>query len=339
MRFQLPLALLLTLPTAACTDDAAAPGGDDPDAIAQSLELEDGGFDTSDEAPLFGDDALYAAADLEADLAVTDSLANDPAILDLEASSSVVARNVIVMWGRMPADPDGAPRVWDGELRLSRGGMVVRRRIALEAGTDRVFARTRRDVIQFRSRTSVHADGLALTVLDPDPAATAPLVLTYASADGAVTYTLDLGALADGPVSVDAGDGNQIVAIGHLRRDACDHGFVRGRWHAMTANAGRYAGLVLDPDGEPTGHIRGIYGTRRSGEAVFFGKLIARNGGFRGIVRGTYGEGEFDGRWLDRAGDRGVIHGMYRAADTLRAGRFLGRWAEKTCASSRPVAP
>lgn len=330
--FQLPLALLLTLPTAACTDDAAAPTGDDPEAVAEALELEDGGFDTSDEAPLFGDEALYAAADLEADAAIADPLAGDPVIASLEANPSVVARNVIVMWGRMPADPDGAPRVWSGELRLSRGALVVRRRIALEPGTDRILARTRRDAISFESQTSAHADGVALTVLDPDPTAAAPLVLTYASADGAATYTLDLGALATGPVSADAGDGNQIVAVGHLRRDACDRGFVRGRWHAMTPNAGHYAGLVLDPDGEPTGHIRGIYGQRRNGEAVFFGKFIARSGGFRGIVRGTYDEGHFDGRWLDRAGDRGAIHGLYRGASTLRAGHFLGRWAEATCA-------
>jgi hypothetical protein len=335
MRFQLPLALLLTVPTMACTDDAAGPAGDDPETIAESLELENGGFDTSDEAPLFGDEALYAAADLEADALVSDAMTDDPVVRDLETRDSVTAHNVIVMWGRMPADPDGVPRVWNGELRLSRGAMVVRRRIAFEPATDRIFPRTSRDAIRFESTTSVHADGLALTVLDPNPADPSPLALTYVSANG-VAHTLALASLADGPVVADAGDGNQIVVVGHRRNDACNHGFVRGRWHAMGLNAGRYAGLVLDSDGDPTGHIRGIYGTRRNGEPVFFGKFIARNGGFRGIVRGTYGEGEFDGRWLDRAGDRGGIHGMYRAADTLRAGRFLGRWAETTCSPDRP---
>ncbi|HWO17570.1 MAG TPA: hypothetical protein VNO30_02300 [Kofleriaceae bacterium] len=336
MRFQLPLAVLLTVPTTiACTDNAAPPA-DDLDSVTEAIERENGGFDTSDEAPLFGDDALYAAADIEADAVVTDPLATDPVITDLEANTTVDARNVVVMWGRMPADPDGAVRNWSGELRLSRGAMVVRRRIAFEEATDRIPTRTRRDVIQFQSRTSVHADGFALTVFDPTPADTTPLTLTYVSADGAATYTLDLGALTAGPVAVDAGDGNQIVAIGHRRRDACEHGFLRGRWHAMAPGAGHYAGLVLSSDGEPTGHIRGIYGKRRNGESVFFGKFIARAGGFRGIIRGTYDGEEFNGRWLDRAGDRGMVHGMYRSGDTLRAGAFLGRWAETSCATDRP---
>ena len=336
MRFQLPLALLLTVPTIACTDNAAPPADDDLDSITEAIELENGGYDTSDEAPLFGDDALYAAADIEADAVVSDPMATDPVVVDLEASATVDARNVVVMWGRMPADPDGAVHNWSGELRLSRGAMVLRRRIALEEATDRIAPRTRRDAIQFQSRTSVHADGFALTVLDPTPADPTPLTLTYVSADGAATYTLDLGALTAGPVSVDAGDGNQIVAIGHRRRDACEHGFLRGRWRAMTPAAGHYAGLVLDSDGEPTGHIRGIYGTRRNGQSVFFGKFIARGGGFRGIVRGTYDGGHFDGRWLDRSGDRGMVRGLSRAGDTLRAGAFLGRWAETTCATDRP---
>lgn len=337
MRFQLPLALLLSVPTVACTNDAAPPSEDgaDLDEVTGSLELENGGFDTSDEAPQFGDDLLYAAADIEADAAVSDELANDPVVTEIDRNTTAAARNVVVMWGRMPADRDGAVRDWSGQLKLSRGAMVIRRRIGFE-DRDRVLPRTSRDAIQFESRTSTHADGLALTVLDPTPTNAAPLTLTYVSADGAATYTLNLGGLAAGPARVDAGDGNQIIAIGHLRRDACDHGFLRGRWRAMAPNAGIYAGLVLNSDGEPTGHIRGIYGQRRNGEPVFFGKFIGRGGEFRGVVRGTYDDDSFDGRWIVRSGDHGVVHGLFRAGDTLRAGHFLGRWAETSCASDRP---
>jgi hypothetical protein len=339
MRTQLPLALLLAVPTIACTNDAATPPDDDVDAVTNSIELENGGYDTADEAPQFGDDAFFAAADIEADAAVSDALATDPVVTDLETRAGVLARNVIVLWGRMPADPNGTARDWSGSLRVSRGAMVLRRRIAFEQATDRLLPRTTRDAIQFQSQTSVHADGLALTVLDPTPADANPLTLTYVSADGAITYTLNLAGLTAGPVALDAGDGNQIVAIGHQRRDAnaCDHGFLRGRWHAMNANAGHYAGLVLNSDGEPTGHIRGIYGKRRNGQAVFFGKFINRDGQFRGIFRGTYDNGHFDARWIDRSGDHGGLGGMYRAGDTLRAGQFLGRWAETSCAEpSRP---
>jgi hypothetical protein len=352
MRFQLPLkfnldldlnlrlsALLLAIPAAACTQGASTPSEEDPDQVADAIELENGGFDTSDEAPMFADASLFASADLEADAAVADPMAADPGVRDLDISATASAYNAIVMWGRMPADRDGAVRDWSGALRLSRGAMVVRRRIAFEEATDRILPRTRGDEIQFTSRTSVHADGFALTILDPTPASASPLTLTYISADGAITYSVDLSAAVASPASpasvvrVDAGDGNQIVAIAHRRLDTCDHGFLRGRWHALAPDAGRYVGLVLGSDGEPAGHLRGIYGTRRSGEAVFFGKLIGPGGEFRGLVRGSYDAGHFQGRWLDRGGDRGVVQGGYRAGDTLRAGHLLGRWAEASCAT------
>ncbi len=170
-----------------------------------------------------------------------------------------------------------------------------------------------------------------LTVLDPTPSDPAALTLTYTSADGAATYTLDLAALTVGPL--------------HRRRrrrqpDRRDRPpprrlrprLPRGRWHALGPNAGRYAGLVLSAEGEPAGHVRGIYGTRRDGSAVVFGKLIGLDGRFRGVLRGTYADGHFDGRWIDRGGDHGAIRGLFRAGDALRAGQFLGRWGEAGCA-------
>jgi len=337
MRTQLPLhlpvALLLTIPAAACTTDSSSPD-DDVDAVASSLELENGGFDTADEAPQFGEETLFAAADIEADAAVTDPFAVDSTVTQLEVSASAAVRDVIVLWGRMPADPAGAARDWSGSLRVSRGAVVIRRKIAFELATDRILPRTSRDAIQFESQTSVHADGLVLTVLDPTPADPTPLTLTYASADGAATYSLDLAGLAAGPISVDAGGGNQIAAIGHLRTAAtCDHGFLRGRWRALTPNAGVYAGLVVGADGAVAGHVRGIYGHRQNGDAVFFGKLIGLDGHFRGILGGSYDAGHFGGRWIDRSGDRGAVRGMYRAGETLRAGQFLGQWAEASCAA------
>jgi hypothetical protein len=331
MRFQLPLAFLLTVPTVACTTDTTPPD-EDKDAIASSLELENGGFDTADEAPQFGDELLFTSADIEADAAVSDAMATDPTVVDLQSRTDIAAHNVIVLWGRMPADPNGTVRDWNGQLKLSRGAMVVRRRIAFEPATDRLLPRTSRDTVQFESKTSTHADGLALTVLDPTPAAAEPLTLTYTSADGAKTYSLSLATLAASAAVTDAGDGNQMVAIGHRRLDACDHGFLRGRWQAIAPGAGRYAGLVVNSDGEPTGHVRGIYGKRRDGSSVFFGKFIDRDGAFRGILGGTYDEGHINGRWIVRTGDHGIVRGVTRAGDTLRAGQFLARWAEASCA-------
>jgi hypothetical protein len=332
MRFQLPLAVLLTVPTVACTTDSGAPNEDDLDGVTEAIERENGGYDTSDEAPMFGDEALYAAADIEAEATVSDSLATDPVIIQLQQTASVVAREVVVMWGRMPADPDAAPRTWSGELRLSRGGMLVQNRIAFEDAADRLLPRVRRDAIAFQSVTRAHADGLVLTVFDPTPTAADPLVLTYVAADASATYTIDLGTLEAGPVSVDAGAGAQLVAIAHVRQ-ACDHGFLRGRWRAFSEKAGHYAGIVVDSAGKAVGHMRGIYGVRISGEAVFFGKLIGADGSFKGIIRGSFEAQGFEGRWLDRAGDHGLVRGLYRAGDTLRGGQFLGRWAEAICRS------
>lgn len=338
MRTKLPLALLLTVPTVACTTDTSSPPDESPESIATSLEQENGGFDTVDEAPQFGDTALFTSADIEADAPVTDAMATDPTVVDLQGSATAAAHNVIVMWGRMPADPNGAARVWNGSLKLSRGAVVIRRRIAFEPATDKILPRTSRDTISFESKTTTHADGLALTVFDPTPASATPLSLTYSPADGAVGYTLSLGPTAvAGPVVIDAGDGNTIVMSSHRRNDACDHGFLRGRWQAIARDAGRFAGLVVNSDGEPTGHVRGIYGKKQNGDAVFFGKFINRDGQFRGILGGTYDDGHFNGRWLVRSGDHGVVQGMYRAGATLRAGQFLARWAESTCAAADPT--
>ncbi len=56
MRFQLPLALLLSIPAAtACTSDATTPPDDSSISMASPrLRAEDGGYDTTDEAPEFG---------------------------------------------------------------------------------------------------------------------------------------------------------------------------------------------------------------------------------------------------------------------------------------------
>jgi len=230
----------------------------------------------------------------------------------------------------MPADRDATTgRDWSGQLQLSRGGMLIRHRIAFEDATDRVLPRTSRDVIAFESQTRPAADGLLLTVFDPDAANANPLTLTY-TPNGGTARSLDLSQLANGPIVVDAGDGNKIVVAGH-RRAACDHGFLRGRWHALSQNANAFLGVVADSDGNPVGHIRGIAGQRQNGDHVMFGKFINREGQFKGLLKGTYENGKFVARWIDRAGDHGVINGVYFPGATERGGGFLGRWAETSC--------
>jgi hypothetical protein len=70
---------------------------------------------------------------------------------------------------------------------------------------------------------------------------------------------------------------------------------------------------------------------------VFFGKYIALDGSFRGILAGHWRDGEFVGRWLDRNGEHGRVHGRYREqVGDAGAGAFLGRWAESSCAAELP---
>jgi hypothetical protein len=335
MRPQLPLALLLASSAAACVDPGAA-SSDSTSQVTSNLELANGGETTADEAPMFGDELAFDNASIESDAQVTDPMATDASVTALASSTTAVSRRVLVMWGRMPADPNGTARRWSGSLALSRGALIVNRTVGFEPATDRLLPRTARESVAFDSVTRPASDGLALRVIDPDPSAGA-LTLTYVSAPAAgsaipsVTYSFDLEQLASGPISIDAGDGNRMIAIALPDRDGCEHGFMRGRWHALSANLGVYRGVVLDADGAPIGHVRGIYGQRRNGDKVMFGKFIVRDGQFKGVLAGTYANGDFDARWIARDGDHGHAEGKYVESADARGGGFVARWADSAC--------
>jgi hypothetical protein len=330
MRHQLPLALLLATSTFACVDNAA--GTDDADQVTSALEQENGGLDTTDEAPMFGEADAFAAAAIETDTVVTDVMASDPTVTTIENAPAGARHRLLIAWGRMPADPTATTgRNWSGSLTLSRGALVVGRTIGFEETTDHLLPRQTPVTVEFQSVTRPFADGLILRVLDPDPTQGA-LHLAYASADGAHSYDLDLSQLAHGPISIDAGDGNRFVALALPELDACDHGFMRGRWIALRAGLGVYRGVVADENGQVTGHIRGIWGQRQNGDKVMFGKFIATDGSFRGLLAGQYEAGHFRARWIVSTGDHGVAGGLYFDAPNVRGGMFVGRWAETSCA-------
>jgi hypothetical protein len=324
---QLPLVLLAILPAAACTTDNETP----IDEVTNNLELENGGFDTEDEAAQFGIDQAFEGAAIEPASDVSDEMSGDVAAMDLPGA---VAHDLAIVWGRLPPDPTATTgRDWSGTLELSRGGMMIRRRIGFEAATDRVLPRTRRDLIEIQSVTRPFADGLVLRVVDDRPGDPDPIRLTYRSADGTSEHSIDLRDLRDGVVVRDVGDGNRIVAAGRRRNDTCAHGTMRGRWHALTPNAGVYLGVVANAAGEPIGHVRGIYGERRNGDSVLFGKFIDRTGRFTGVINGNYDgtTDSFEARWLDRQGDHGLLRGRFFEGATLRAGGYVARWAETGC--------
>jgi hypothetical protein len=117
---------------------------------------------------------------------------------------------------------------------------------------------------------------------------------------------------------------------------------VSHRLRALDAHAGAFLGVVVNRLGEPLGHVRGIYGQRRSdGKPVLFGKLIDRDGRFLGVLAGTYDGGDFLARWkLLGDDDHGRIRGHYFDSATAGAGHFVARWAQTGCSEDpAPTGP
>jgi hypothetical protein len=255
----------------------------------------------------------------------------------MDHASGAAGFRMVILWGKVPADRGAQDsRTWNGSLKVSRGGLIVRRTIAFEDATDKLLPRPSIDTVAFESVTRPYVDGLALTVLDPTPSTTSAQTLTYTPADGSTSYTLDLAQLATGPIVVDAGDGYKIIAIGHRRQvAACDSGFMRGRWHALSPHLGRFLGVVTDDDGQGVGHVRGVFGQRRNGDSVLFAKFIDREGQFRGLLVGAFDNGEYHARWITRQGEHGTAHGAYIEGATATSGQFLGRWAESSCSADQ----
>lgn len=318
----------------ACTDTPE----DEADVIVSALELENGGLDTEDEAPAFGDAEAFANAAIENTAEVTDTMDADSEVVSLRGRADVQRLRVAAVWGQLPPDRTAdRRRDWSGRIEVSRGAIVVRHRIGFEEATDRIVPRDSRTAVQFQSVTGPFSDGLVLEVLaDADLAG---ITLSYVPDTGA-RLDLRLADLLAGPVTTERdADGNRIVVTALRRdRDDCDHGFMRGRWHALRRGVGAFRGIVTDADGTPIGHMRGIYGERRNGEQVFFGKFIDRDGRFRGIFGGHYRDGSFLGRWTTRAGEHGRLGGHYRESipGPEVGGVYVGRWAETSCAADLP---
>ena len=339
---RLTLACLLTtgLGLSGCyasTDESEAA------AIGEALELDSGGLTLDDELPAFGlEEDLAELELLGEDPLYPDAMSADAEVLAMTSAPDAVRYRVAVVWGQIPGDRDNdSPREWSGVLGTNRGAVIVDRTLRFDGGFDRVLPRRDPQRVAFTSVTRPHHDGLALTIVDPDPASDVPLTLGYLSdlpgplgAEGGLHHVPVRDLLA-GPVELAADDaGNRMIAVAHARPvDACDHGFLMGKWHRVREGRGRFVGRVVGEHGGLRGHVRGIYGVRESGEQVFFGKYIRADGTFAGIFRGRYADGRFEGRWVNRGGDVGALGGRYREGipGPETGGHFLGRWAETSC--------
>lgn len=331
--------LALSLSATGCTPGEMDDDLTEAEVIGLQLEEDYGGLEETDEAPFFSDQALFDEAGISdmTEVPVTDALETDTAVTDMIGAPDAALYHTTFVWGQIPADLNNDTAYnWSGEIRVNRGAILVRSALRFDGVTDHLIPRdaARPDVVVFDSATRPHRDGLRLLIIDPNPAALEPLIVTYAPNNGAV-FEAPMAALLEGPQARVMDDfGNRIVAVAVREPvDTCDYGFLGGRWHKVADGRGRILGRVVNSDGEIVGHMRGIYGRRDNGERVFFAKFINRAGEFRGILHGNYAEGNFMGRWRTRDGDIGGLRGEYieSAPGPRHAGHYLGRWAETRC--------
>ncbi|MBW2462787.1 MAG: hypothetical protein JRH11_14140 [Deltaproteobacteria bacterium] len=331
------LTCFLFIGCAAATDPA------EEGAISSALEMENGGYDMEPALPAFGEPELLESLQLlEADLPTVDPMEIDGEVVALRAAPDAVHVRVAIAWGQIPGDREAeVPHDWSGAFVVNRGAILARRTIRFEGRTDNLLPRHNPQVLPFTSATLPHNDGLVVSIIDPNPTADEPLVLTYIAdlpgplgSEGGI-LRVPVASLLDGltELSSDA-DGNRMVAIAQARPvDVCQNGFLMGRWHRVEDGRGRFIGRVVSEDGELRGHVRGIYGVRLDESRVFFGKYINAAGEFRGIFKGEYADGHFRGRWVVRDGEVGVLGGQYREGipGPETGGHFMGRWAETSC--------
>ncbi|MBK9303775.1 MAG: hypothetical protein IPM94_07795 [bacterium] len=355
---------LLALGATGCGDErgATVPGDvavDDYEAM--DLDKAYGGLTYSDESPAFGDAELEAMSLEDQEAASDDPLQDDAELAGLEAAAlggddpaappppTVIALRLT--WGQL----DGAPEDireevqgldWSGRLRVDRGLVVVRRVILFERPRDHlVRPRPDRRTVAWVSHTGPHFDGLIVEVVVP-PAAPdsasagtpAPVMLHLVTP--LVALDIPVAELAGLDVTHPVDElGNALRLEGHrvTDEDLCPKGFLGGIWKAdrdsTTVEGGVFKGRWVGLWGRLHGFVRGRYGLDSSGERVFFGKYIDRQGRCRGMLAGAWeaadasGRGGFHGEWHNAAATvEGVLGGEYVHAAGRPAGVFSGRW-------------
>lgn len=315
-----------------CAQDSTE--GEDASSIASALEMENGGLEETDEAPAFGDADLETPPD-ESLASVPDPMADDGELGAMRDRPDGRAFRVLAMWGQARPNPEITEWTdWSGAFHVGQGAILVNREMRFEP-RDLVLPRTSPNEVRFVSRTLPHNDGLLMTVFvpPPDPAAPAPNALVLASRALPRPLPVPVPALEHLRLELPVGDaGNRLVLLSRpAPPPGCAAGFLHGRWEEAADGRGRFGGRVVNDEGELVGHIRGIYGVRRDGSPVAFGKYIDREGHVRGLLRGRYGDGRFEGQWIVRGGDHGVMAGRYG-----EDGRFGGMYHELGCLPERP---
>lgn len=290
-----------------CSSDATQAESTD-----EVLNLTDtyGGYQPTNESPGFGDPEMLA---LEESEPANDPLANSPLVDSLYRMFNRDVYSVELLWGNLQFDSSVTLLTdWSGSLSVERGAIVAARLIQFEGGDHLVRPRPDGQTLEWVSNTSVHYDGILVFVYDPQPDSfDTENTLTLTTAPYNRTFTMS--ELASVSEIVDVGE-NQISINGFQTTPLdCGEGFLFGRWISLPNERGRFQGHWLSADGYALGHLRGHFGVDASGENVLFGKWIGIAGGFRGLLRGTWGQdpvaatddpaiGWFAGRWDSASG-------------------------------------
>lgn len=334
------LSLLTIAAVTGCVGDTGQGDPAEVAAVQEALELDDGGFDTADAAPMFGEEAAFAEAGLDLeDPAIGDPIAAyGPDGAPAPDADEARAINVLVLWGQLRVDRDvESPRRWDGDVATTVGGLVLRRAIRFEDPTDAVLPRTDPQSIAFTSVTGPHHDGLLVSLVPPrlpedgalPPEGEPELTISLAGLEDIVITTAQLAEGYRTAIPVD--DERNFVVVTTLPNHPCPDGVLAGIWRHVGRGYGTFRGRWMGEGGELRGHVQGLWGTNRAGRQIFFGKYIGNAGEFRGLLRGVWGDGAFTGVFVDRDGAyRGGLRGDYGMIDAAVPGDglFGGHWVE-----------
>lgn len=339
------LMLSAVLFVASCSDNPA-------DSENQNSAADFGGLTATDEAPAFGDPAFVSlAADLSGEQVSDQILVDDSGAAEMDRDPAIGRFALRVIWGKPHLDSTVTSATdWSGSLSVSRGGVVVRRKIRFEEGQDELLPRDDRQVIEWVSQTTVHNDGLLFEVFNPlhpdsiridtmvvpdtisgDSIVTidttvfrSPLELTFDTEPLTISFSVEQLAALDTVIYV---SDSSVVIFQSTKIDGelCPRGYLAGGWGVNGSGEHVFRGVWMTYHGEVSGFVRGAWGVNDDGRQFFVGKWISESGRFEGFVRGAWSEFlEFHADDSSFAHASGGFRGGIFNADHLPIGMLRG---------------
>ncbi|MBN2000285.1 hypothetical protein JW935_22235 [candidate division KSB1 bacterium] len=324
MKFYLMIPIIVFSLLTACSESPTEPES----VMTDPLELENGGFTTSDEKPVFGESELFE--DFQ-----DDEYVNDPYLTASLNTDSMDVYFVRIVWGLLKYDSTAATVVsFNGTASVTQGLLGVRRTIHFEklTGDQFILPRTDPQTVSWTSTVRPHFDGILLVIVVPESIQTdGQLVIETDQYSGTFTFSeLEALELLESVTE----QGHEISIISQSNTVApIDGGFLEGRWvkaDSAQSNRGRFWGKWVDHSSQLRGHVKGIWGVTKDGRQVMHGKIIAIDGHFIGFMRGTYtreeiGAGAIQGVWIEKNITRGQYKGRWTASEAGK-GYYYARW-------------